>query len=111
GARVLHEPAQRQGGAARGTHLDRHLVGRTTDTTAADLEGRLDVVERALQRDDRVVARLLAAALKGAVDDRLRDRTLAVQKNLVDQRGDQRGAVNRVSHELTAARRTLARHS
>src|SRR3712207_8830657 len=35
-----------QGGAAGGADLDRDLVGRTTDATAADLEGRLDVVQR-----------------------------------------------------------------
>src|SRR6476661_10913404 len=37
-AAVLDQPAQAQRGAARGTHLDRHLVGRTTDAAAADLE-------------------------------------------------------------------------
>jgi hypothetical protein len=94
----------------RGAHLDRHLVGRATDATAANLEGRLDVVKRALEGDDRVVAGLLPAALESAVDDRLRDGALAVQQHLVDQSGDQRRAVNRVSHELTAARRTLTRH-
>src|SRR5689334_16505343 len=78
GAAVLDQPAQAQRGAPRGAHLDRDLVGRTTDAAAADLEGRLDVVQGALERDDRVGVGLGAAALEGAVDDRLGDRALAV---------------------------------
>src|SRR3712207_8049521 len=35
---VLDQPAQAEGGAARGADLDRDLVGRTTDTAAADLD-------------------------------------------------------------------------
>src|SRR6202050_5289167 len=58
-------------GAACRPHLARHLVGRATNSAAADLKGRLDVVERALQRDDRVVARLVAAAFERAVDNAL----------------------------------------
>src|SRR5580700_7399941 len=38
---VGHDPAQRQRGAAGGTDLDRHLVGRATDPAAADLQRRL----------------------------------------------------------------------
>src|SRR6185312_8664940 len=69
GAAVLDQPAQAEGGAARGADLDRDLVGRTTDAAAADLEGRLDVVQRALERDDRVGVGLRPGALEGAVDD------------------------------------------
>src|SRR3954465_15164544 len=77
GLGVLDQPAQTESGLPRGTDLDRHLVGRATDTAAADLEGRLDVVHRALQGDDRVGAALLAAALEGAVDDALGELALA----------------------------------
>ena len=93
-----------------GADLDRHLVGRATDAAAADLEGRLDVVERALERDDRVVAGLLAAALEGAVHDALGDGPLAVEEHLVDQRGDQRRAVDRVGDDRALRRGALARH-
>src|SRR3954454_18376988 len=58
-AGVGDEPAEGEGGAASRTHLDRNLVGRATDAAAADLEGRLHVVQRPLQRDDRVGAVLL----------------------------------------------------
>src|SRR5688500_18159542 len=54
GAAVLDEPAQAERRAAGGANLDRDLVGRTTDAASADLEGGLDVVQRALERDDRV---------------------------------------------------------
>src|SRR3954462_14762798 len=70
---VAHEPAQGQRGAAAGLDLDRHLVGGATDTAGLDLDGGLDVVERALERHDRVGAGLLAGALEGAVDDALGD--------------------------------------
>src|SRR3954468_4208617 len=50
--RVVDQPAQGQGHGARPAHLDRHLVGGATDAAAADLEGGLDVVERALEGHD-----------------------------------------------------------
>src|SRR3954463_11984957 len=46
GPAVLDEPAKAERGAPRGTDLDRDLVGRATDTAAADLKGRLHVVQR-----------------------------------------------------------------
>src|SRR5919197_1291751 len=64
--RVADEPAQRERGAARGLDLDRHLVGRATDAAALDLEGGLDVIEGALERDDGVGAGLVAGDLEGA---------------------------------------------
>src|SRR3954452_11933229 len=75
---VADQPAQGQGHGARTAHLDRDLVGGATDAAAPDLEGRLHVVQRTLQRDDRVGAGLLAAALEGAVHDALRGLLLAV---------------------------------
>src|SRR5213596_3428310 len=54
GAGVLDEPAQGERGLARRADLDRDLVRRTADAPALDLDRRLHVVERALERDDRV---------------------------------------------------------
>src|SRR3954470_689999 len=96
GPAVLDQPAQAERGAPRRTDLDRDLVGRATDTAAADLEGRLDVVHRALERDDRVGAALLAAALQGGVHDALGQLTLAAHEDLVHQLGDQGRVVHRV---------------
>src|SRR5258706_10587626 len=41
--RVLHQPAQSEGGLAGRADLDRDLVGRATNAAAADLQGRLDL--------------------------------------------------------------------
>src|SRR5680860_453499 len=93
---VAHEPAQRQRGAAVGLDLDRHLVGGTADAAGLDLDGWLDVVERTLERDDRVSAGLLTGAFEGAVDDALGNLLLAVLKHLGDELGDQLGPEDRV---------------
>src|SRR5690606_19891127 len=78
GAGVTDQPAQCQRVGTAGLDLDRDLVGGTTDTAGLGLEGRLDVVESALQRDDRVVAGLLTQALHGAVNDALGGGALSV---------------------------------
>src|ERR1700712_2265553 len=78
-AGVGDQPAEREGGAATGTHLDPNLGGRATDTAAADLEGRLDVVQRPLQRDDRIRPVLLTGALHRAVHNALGDGLLPVE--------------------------------
>src|SRR3954454_23502774 len=49
---VADEPAERQRRAAGALDLDRDLVRRATDAAGLDLDGRLDVVHRPLQRDD-----------------------------------------------------------
>src|SRR6476660_4569180 len=108
--RVADHPAQGQRGRAVGLDLDRHLVGRATDTAGLDLEGGTDVVEGTLERDHGVGAGLLLDALEGAVDDRLGDGLLAVEEDLVDQLGHQRGVVDRVDDEGALGRGSLARH-
>src|SRR4051794_9867118 len=107
---VADEPAKSERVGAAGLDLDRHLVGRTADAAALDLEGGLHVVERALERDDRVGAGLLLAALERLVDDLLRQRALAAQQHLVDERGDDRRAVDRVDDDRMLRGGTLARH-
>src|SRR5699024_5472557 len=107
---VADEPAQRQGRRAAGLDLDRDLVGGTTDAAGLDLQGRLDVVQGALERLDRVGAGLLTAALEGVVDDRLGDGLLAVDQDLVDQLGHQRRLVDGVDDERALGSGTLTRH-
>src|ERR1035437_6597901 len=87
---VTNHPAESQRGRPATLDLDRNLVGRATNTAALDLKGRLDVVERALERDDRVGSGLGTSALEGSVHDGLSDGLLAVHEDLVDQLGDQR---------------------
>src|SRR3954469_13490361 len=74
---VADEPAQGESRAAARLDLDRHLVRRTADPAALDLDGGLDVVERAFERDHRVGAGLLAATLERVVHDLLGERALA----------------------------------
>src|SRR5260221_9641718 len=50
---VADQRADRQGGGAAGTDFDGDLVGGAADATALDLELRLDVLDRPLQRGDR----------------------------------------------------------
>src|SRR4029079_4096194 len=104
------EPAQRERRTARALDLDRDLVGRTTDAAGLHLDRRLHVVERALERDDRVGAGLLAAALERGVDDALRNLLLAVLEALGDQLGDQLRPVDRVDVDRPLRCGTLAGH-
>src|SRR6266699_1564013 len=80
---VGDDPAQRERRAAGGADLHRHLVGRAADPAAADLECRLDVVQRALQGDYRVVAGLVPATFERPVHDVLGDGPLAFLEHLV----------------------------
>ncbi len=110
GAGVTDHPAQRQGGGAARTDLDRNLVRGATDAAGLDLKSRLDVLQRALERDDGVGTGLLADALEGAVHDPLGGGALAVQEDLVDQRRHHRGAVNRVDDDRALRGGALTRH-
>ena len=81
----VDEPAQREGGGAIGTDLDRNLVGRAADAARADLQRGTDVVQGALEDGDRILVRLGAHTLQGAVDDALGRGLLAIQKNAIDE--------------------------
>src|SRR3954471_6072849 len=110
GGGVADQPAQRQGHRPGAADLNGDLVGRTADAAAANLEGGLDVVERALERHDGVGAGLVAAALEGAVHDPLRGLLLAVLEDLADQLGDDLAAVHGVDVERPLRSGTLAGH-
>src|SRR4051794_32158588 len=56
---VTHQPTDREGGGSARTHLDRHLVRGTADTTALDLELGLHVLDSALEGGKRLAAGLL----------------------------------------------------
>src|SRR6185437_14499051 len=68
---VGNQPTQAERGLSDRADLDRHLVGGATDTAAAHLQRGLHVVQRALERDDRVGAGLVPGALEGRVDNAL----------------------------------------
>ena len=54
--------------------------------------------------------RIVYGALEGTVDDALGGGLLAVDQHLVDQLGDQRGAVDGIDDEGALRRGTLTRH-
>jgi hypothetical protein len=94
GLGVADQPTQGEGGGAARLDLNRNLLGGATDTAGADLEGRLDVLHGLLEGCNRVAAGLGTGTFEGTVNDALCGGLLAVNKHLVDELGDQRGAVN-----------------
>src|SRR5699024_8030099 len=108
--RVADQPAQGQGGGAVRLHLDRDLVGRTTDAAALDLQRGADVVQGTLERGDGVGAGLGTDTFHGAVDDGLGDGLLAVHEDLVDELGDQGRPVDGVGDQRTLGSGALTRH-
>src|SRR5262249_12679520 len=106
-SRVRDQPAKCERRAPRSADLNGHLVGRAAHPPATDLQGGLDVVQRALERYDRVIAGLVPAALKRTVDDPLGERPLAALEHLVYQRGNKRRAIDRVGHQLPLRRGAL----
>src|SRR6516162_2428686 len=81
--READKPAQRQGGGPVRTHLDGHLVGRTTDAAAAHLQGGLDVVESTLEGDHGIGTSLFPGVLKRSINNALGERFLPFEQDLV----------------------------
>src|SRR5690625_3624313 len=76
--RSRDQPAQRQRLAALGPDFDRNLIGRTTDTARADLDRRLDVVERLVEHVHGLALHAVLDTIERAIDDAFGDRLLAV---------------------------------
>src|SRR5690554_3249600 len=108
--RVGGEPAQCQGVRAVRLDLDRHLVGRSTDTAGADLKGGANVVECLLQGDNGIRTVLGGDCFECVVDDALSECLLAVKQDLVDELADDGCAVNRVTDDGALGCWSLARH-
>ena len=89
-----HQPAQGQVPARFSLTSTGDLVGRTADTAALHPEGQPDVVERTLERDDRIVP--VFSRVCSRAPDPLGGRLLAVGEDLVHQLGDQRRTVDRI---------------
>src|SRR5436190_155772 len=69
--RSRDQPANSERLAALRTHLDRHLIGGTTDTPRPHLDRRHDVVERLVEELHGIGLGLRLHALEGAVNDAL----------------------------------------
>jgi hypothetical protein len=78
--------------------LNGHLVGGSTHATRTNLKGGAHVVERLLEGGHGVSAGLGLYALECTVNNALGEALLAVKKNLVDELGDDGGAVNGIGN-------------
>src|ERR1700756_2226773 len=67
--READQPTQGQRGGTVGAHLDGNLVGRTTNAAATDLECGLDVVECALESDDRIGPGLVTSLFERTINN------------------------------------------
>src|SRR6478735_8543651 len=81
------QPADGERLSALGTDLDRHLIGRTADAAAADLDARLHIVERIVEHTNRFTLQAGFDGFEGAVDDAFRNRLLTVQHDAVHELG------------------------
>src|SRR3546814_4720762 len=68
-ARSAYQPADGKRLGAVRADLDRHLIGRTTDAAAADLDARLNIVERLVEHLDRLALGAGFDGIPSAIDD------------------------------------------
>src|ERR1051326_3274344 len=109
-ARRGNDPADAERLAARGPHLDRHLVGGAPDAPRAHLYRRHYVVERLLEHRDRVLLGLALDDLQRVVDDLLRHRLLAGVHDRVHELGHHDVAEFRVRHDFAFLGAVTAGH-
>jgi hypothetical protein len=91
-------------------NLNGHLVGGSTHTTRTNLKGGTHVVERLLESGHGVSAGLGLYAFECAVNDALGEALLAIKKNLVDELGDDGGAVYGVGNDGALGSWSFTRH-
>jgi hypothetical protein len=92
-------------------HFDRNLVRGSADAARAHFDGRLHVVERALEHVEAALFQATFDRLDGAVEDGLGNALLAVLLHAVDELGDDAVVVNRIGKQLTLTGRTFSRHT
>src|SRR5579859_5056430 len=109
--RRADQPANGKGLTAVRTNLDRHLVGGATDATRPDFDGRTDVGEGVVEHLERVLAGPLRDAIEGGVDDRFRDRLLALIHQAVHELGQHGIAKLGVRQNFPLNRCATTRHA
>ena len=87
-----------------------HLVCGAADAARAHFDRRAHVVDGVAEGAQRILARALGHALERAVDDRLRDRFLALVHEAVHELGDDGIAELRIRQNLAFDGGTAARH-
>src|SRR3546814_4210656 len=76
------EPTNSQRLRAVRPHLNRNLIGGTTDTTAANLNTRLHIIESIMKELQRILLRLVLDRVERAIDNGFGDGLLAVQHEI-----------------------------
>src|SRR6266542_3126973 len=102
-------PGQR--GPAVGPHFDGHLVGRSAYAPGLDLQRRLDVLDRFLERLHRIVLSLLGDPVQRPVEDPLGGGLLALTHHGVDELRDKLRVVERIRKDLSLGNDTASRHT
>src|SRR3546814_1695192 len=70
-------------------HLNRNLIGGTTDTTAANHNTRLHSIESIMKELQRILLRLVLDRVERAIDNGFGDGLLAVQHDAGHESGEQ----------------------
>src|SRR4029077_934395 len=104
------DPADTEGLAPRGAHLDRHLIGGAADAARTHLDRRHHVVERLLEHGDRILPGLALDHVERAVDDVLGHRLLAGMHHRVHEFRDHDVPEFRVRQDLTLVCPVAAGH-
>src|SRR5262249_19250578 len=99
-ARVPDEPADAERQAAVRIHFDRYLVVAAADAARLHLEARLDVVDRLLERLERIVARLFLDDVEALVDDAFGRAALAARHDAVDELRHERALIQRIGRDV-----------
>src|SRR6056297_216965 len=84
-ARGGDQPTDGQGFAALGADFDGYLIGGTTHTARANLDGGFDVVQSFVEHLDRGALDLVFDTIKGVVHDLFRDRFLTIDHQVVHE--------------------------
>ncbi len=90
--------------------FNRHLIRGATDAARADLDRRHDVVERLLEKIERVRLALLLHLFERAIDHAFGDRLLAVLHHRVHELGDDEVVELRIRDHFPLLRRVTTRH-
>src|SRR5262249_49485650 len=109
-ARVADEPADAERQAAIRIHFDRHLIVAAADAARLHFEARLDVVDRLLERLERIVARLFLDDVEALIDDAFGRAALAARHDAVDELRHERALIERVRCDVAFGNFSSAWH-
>src|SRR5690606_29011644 len=91
-------------------HLDRHLIGGATYTAGAHLHFGADIVQRFMERPQRIISTARCDLVEGAIDDAFGDRLLPVQHEVVHEFAENDITELRVRQDLSLFSAMTARH-